>query len=298
MSFAGEMLESSTGSVSNDLQSPQESGVPISKSIPPSNPALRRALYEGSLVLFDATMASLALAGAVEAHVEAAFSRQYRRTPQQLDNGEYLQRLTVLRRAIAADVVIASLLDAVIKEVGFSLDENAIDIPRLRANLAGGHRRPGATPVYYAHRDTWYANPAAQINWWMAIHDVCRADSFSFDEAAFVDHVHNDSERFDYDSWKEHVGWQNPAPPREAVYPKSARFGLKGTTPVECAKGQLLLFSASQLHRTTENESALTRFSIDFRTVHLADYLQGQGAPDRDNASKGCTLDDYRHPGQ
>jgi hypothetical protein len=41
------------------------------------------------------------------------------------------------------------------------------------------------------------------------------------------------------------------------------------------------------------NNSGLTRFSIDFRTVFEDDLLKGNGAPDVDNASTGTTLIDY-----
>jgi hypothetical protein len=43
--------------------------------------------------------------------------------------------------------------------------------------------------------------------------------------------------------------------------------------------GGLILFSGQQLHSTVENTSNRTRFSIDFRTVHVGDVRGRRGAP-------------------
>ena len=39
-----------------------------------------------------------------------------------------------------------------------------------------------------------------------------------------------------------------------------------------------------------------TRFSVDFRTVHLGDHRAGLGAPNVDNHSTGSALKDYVRP--
>jgi hypothetical protein len=54
-----------------------------------------------------------------------------------------------------------------------------------------------------------------------------------------------------------------------------------------------MLFSAAQLHSTVPNTCGLTRYSIDFRTVHLDDVWNKAGAPNVDSASTGTTMRDY-----
>lgn len=54
-----------------------------------------------------------------------------------------------------------------------------------------------------------------------------------------------------------------------------------------------MLFSAAQLHSTVPNTCGLTRYSIDFRTVHLDDVWQKCGAPNSDSACTGTTMRDY-----
>ena len=47
------------------------------------------------------------------------------------------------------------------------------------------------------------------------------------------------------------------------------------------------------MHSTVPNTSGFTRFSIDFRTVHLDDVKTESGAPNIDSECTGTTLRDY-----
>jgi hypothetical protein len=62
---------------------------------------------------------------------------------------------------------------------------------------------------------------------------------------------------------------------------------------VICPAGGIIVFSGAQLHSTVPNTSGRTRFSIDFRTVHLDDVLADRGAPNVDSACTGTTMGDY-----
>jgi hypothetical protein len=57
--------------------------------------------------------------------------------------------------------------------------------------------------------------------------------------------------------------------------------------------GGLLIFSAAHLHSGVPNTSQRTRFSIDFRTVHLDDLSAKRGAPNVDSHCTGATMGDY-----
>ena len=62
---------------------------------------------------------------------------------------------------------------------------------------------------------------------------------------------------------------------------------------IVCPVGGIILFSAAQMHSTVPNTSGFTRFSIDFRTVHLDDVKTKSGAPNIDSECTGTTLRDY-----
>jgi hypothetical protein len=59
--------------------------------------------------------------------------------------------------------------------------------------------------------------------------------------------------------------------------------------------GGVLLFSGAQLHRSIPNTSGRSRFSVDFRTVDVADLRAGRGAPLVDVYCTGTAIRDFRN---
>jgi hypothetical protein len=57
--------------------------------------------------------------------------------------------------------------------------------------------------------------------------------------------------------------------------------------------GGVMLFSGDQLHASIPNTSAATRYSIDFRTVHIDDVRSGTGAPCADVRCVGTAMRDF-----
>jgi hypothetical protein len=57
--------------------------------------------------------------------------------------------------------------------------------------------------------------------------------------------------------------------------------------------GGIIVFSGAQMHSTVPNDSGRTRFSIDFRTVHIDDVVGHRGAKNVDSECTGTTMRDY-----
>ena len=57
--------------------------------------------------------------------------------------------------------------------------------------------------------------------------------------------------------------------------------------------GGVMVFSGQQLHATATNTTEVTRFSVDFRTVHRGDLEHGVGAPRSDAHCTGTSLRDF-----
>ncbi|HYE72281.1 MAG TPA: hypothetical protein VEF04_03085, partial [Blastocatellia bacterium] len=57
--------------------------------------------------------------------------------------------------------------------------------------------------------------------------------------------------------------------------------------------GGIFIFSAAHLHSTVPNTSGVARYSIDFRTVNLADLKAGIAAPNIDSEPLGTSLRDF-----
>ena len=60
-----------------------------------------------------------------------------------------------------------------------------------------------------------------------------------------------------------------------------------------CEVGAAYQLSAAQLHSTVPNMAGVTRYSVDFRTVHLDDVRSRSGAPNIDSECTGTTMGDY-----
>ena len=149
--------------------------------------------------------------------------------------------------------------------------------------------------MFYGHRDTWYANPQVMLTWWIPLHDVAPEETFEFMPAAFATAVKNDSEIFDFDAWvrsgqEKRIGWQDPRTGQTERYSQLQESPPGRRVPFAAHAGDVLLFAAQHLHQTRPNTTGRTRFSIDFRTVHLGDHESGLGPVNVDNRSTGSSL--------
>ena len=261
------------------------------------NTALREAIYAGKVIRIPATALSRRLVTEVWKAVEQEFGVVTARRELQfkIPGDEFYTRIGKVKKRLAGEAHYQKLLYELLAAQGFVRGDHAVDPVRLRAVTHLGHENPKAAPAYTAHRDSWYANPEAQINWWIPLHDVTEADSFAFYYDWFAKPIDNESGDFDYDEWTKSVGFQSG---KSGVFPSVPEgiLDAKDGVAFSASAGDMILFSAVHLHQTVKNASGLTRFSIDFRTVHLADHEAGKGAPNVDNKSTGSALKDYLVP--
>lgn len=272
-------------------------------TLPPDNAAMRRGVFAGDVYLKPADSASSALVtrviGLMQERLETDDIRlaHLKWSPEQL-----FERIGALRRTVYLEPEFHEHVRAVVSECGFAPDRVAFDPIRLRVVQPGGHRNPLAAPVYYPHRDTWYAHSQSMIVWWVPLHDLQPEETFVFYPERFDRVVANDSEIFDYADWIRDgpalkIGWQNRDSGITARYPNS----LETTMPdhaegFSCRAGEHLIFSGAHYHKTLPHDLERTRYSLDFRVVHLDDEAAGLGAPNADNRSRGSTLKDYVQP--
>jgi hypothetical protein len=197
--------------------------------------------------------------------------------------------LNVIQKAFSQD---ADVLRAVHDFVA-QLDPQArihIGQPRLRVVVPDGHFVARAAPAYLPHRDTWFANSEAQINWWMPLARVSESMSFGFSPELFDRPVPNNSASFDYAQWMASGGFQRaPDEPRE--YPTTTL--ALSPRRFSCEPDELLCFAAAHLHQTMPVDGLRARISVDFRTVWSSDLEEKRGAPNVDNRSRGCATLDY-----
>lgn len=269
---------------------------------PREDAELRRAIYGGRVFLLPPTGASLALVDLARGRLHDELGDEPREAHARMSDEELFARIGRLRREIYLERHAQALLRDMAASVGFDRLHTAFDPARLRVIAHGAAENPRAAPVYYAHRDTWYAHPSSVVTIWTALDPLTPDETFVFYPERFRSPVSNDSEIFDYDAWVARgwslkIGWQDREASSKARYPQVT--GDESHGPAEgfsCQRGEILLFSGAQFHRTLPQTRGLTRFSLDARLVHLTDHAQGLGAPNVDGRSTGSALADYVQP--
>jgi hypothetical protein len=257
----------------------------------------RRLLYQGQLLVYAATPASAKLVAFARELVAEAFAPLDPSTAQHhMAVEDYVALLAELKPAFIHHPRCKELLPAIIGDLGGDPESIYFDVPRLRTSTSDGYLTSGIAYAFHPHRDCWYSAPINQINWWIPVYPVVPENVMAFHPGYFDQPVRNGSARYDYDEWNRtsrltaarHVGSDT----REQPKPEEP-IELQPDLRVVPEPGGVLLFSAAHLHSSVPNTSGRTRFSIDFRTVHIDDVRSHRGAPNVDAACTGTTLRDF-----
>jgi hypothetical protein len=279
--------------------------MPIHHTAPSDNHDLRRSLYRGDIYLLGPVPASERLVtDALELlRRELGEAGPEREAQFRLSDVDFFTTVGRLRRRLYLEPRFRQAMGDVLADCGFDPGRLAFDPIRLRAVAHRGFENPKAAAVYYAHRDTWYGHPQTLVTAWVPLHSLTEEETLVFYPDCFARPVPNNSEAFDYDEWVRQgwslkIGWQDPEAGARAVYPSlQGEVELGEALTFSCRAGQVLLFAGAHCHQTRRNVTGRTRFSLDFRAVHLDDHAAGLGAPNADNRSRGSALRDYVQPG-
>jgi Phytanoyl-CoA dioxygenase (PhyH) len=188
------------------------------------------------------------------------------------------------------------LIGGLLSEVGCDLDETYFDVPRLRTMAPVDYLNAGLAYQFHPHRDTWFSAPQQQLNWWLPVYEIESHNSMAFHPTYFDQPVRNSSADYDYEEWsktgRREAAKQVSKETRRQPQPEEP-LDLEPEIRVVTPPGDVLVFSAAQLHSTVPNTTPRTRFSIDFRTVNLSDLVDRLGAPNIDSECTGTTLRDF-----
>jgi hypothetical protein len=259
--------------------------------------ARREQLFAGQLFAYSPTPSGEALCAHARDLIQEAFGDLDPPTAQDhMPPEEYAAILADLKPKFIHHPKSKEHIQGLLRELGCDLDRVYFDVPRMRTATAGGYLTSGIAYAFHPHRDTWYSAPHCQLNWWLPIYEVEADNVMAFHSRYWGQAVRNSSRDYNYYEWNatsrkeaaKHVKKDTRKQPK-AEEPLEADPQVRVVTPV----GGALLFSAAHMHSTVENTSGRTRFSIDFRTVHMDDLEARRGAPNVDSESTGTTLRDY-----
>jgi hypothetical protein len=258
----------------------------------------RQELYDGQLFVFSPRKSTLDFVGFARSMIEDAFGGLDPRTAQDhMEVERYADLLGNLKPTFIHHPESKRHLQTILEDFGCDLEQTYFDVPRMRSSTSSGYLTTGIAYAWHAHRDTWYSAPPCQINWWLPIYELASANAMAFHPRFWNERVANSSAGYNYYTWnKLHRGEsvakltkEDPRPLPRATEPIDLDPQIRPICPV----GGLILFSAAQMHSSVPNTSGVTRFSIDFRTIHCDDAAGKKGAPNIDAACTGTVLRDF-----
>jgi len=257
----------------------------------------RQELYRGAICVRSPSENTLELCGLAQELIEEAFHPlDPLKVHESLHAGKCAEILAVLKPKFIHHPRSKECIQGVLAEAGCDLEKTYFDVPRMRTAFPGDYLKSGIAYAFHPHRDTWYSAPLCQINWWMPIYDLNSDNGMALHPHYFDRAIQNGSSQYNYQRWNQesrfnaakHVQTDTRVQPH-AEEP----IDLDPQIRMVCQVGGAYLFSAAQLHSTVPNTSKVTRYSIDFRTVHLDDVLGYVGAHNIDSACTGTTMGDY-----
>ena len=257
----------------------------------------RERLYEGQLFVYSPRETTLAFTGFAGEMIREGF-HSADPTMAQFDMPveEFVRIFAPMKPAFIHHPRTKKLIQEMLLDFGCDMETTYLDVPRLRAVTSDGYLTAGVGFAHHPHRDTWYSAPMCQINWWLPIFPMASESSMAFHPRYWDQAVANGSADFNY------YEWNSKSRANAAQHIKTdTRPQPKPLEPLELdpqirlvtEPGGAILFSAAQMHSTVPNTSGSTRFSIDFRTVHLSDLRNGKAAPNVDSRPVGTSLRDF-----
>lgn len=257
----------------------------------------RSELYDGELHVLSPTPSSLKLCEFAQELAREAFSPHDPEHAQEfLAVERYVEILAQLKPKFIHHPRCKELIRDMLSELGCDVEKTYFDVPRLRTMTHGNYLTAGLAYAFHPHRDTWFSAPPSQLNWWLPVYDICAENTIAFLPGYWSKPIKNSSCDYNYYKWNQEsrraAASQIKTDTRkqpQALEP----IDMESQVRLVCKAGGIILFSGEYLHATVPNTSKSTRFSIDFRTVHLDDVVDGRGAHLVDSECTGTTLRDF-----
>lgn len=255
---------------------------------PAQDEVRRQRLYQGQLFVFSPRPSVTALCQLARNLLEAALGSPI---PPSIEDSlpveEFLAAESSLKQQIMHHPQTRLLIQSLLQEFGCDLDTTYFDLPQLRIMPYRGYLPNGEGLFHDPHRDTWYAAPQCLINWWIPIYDFASESALAFHPLYWQQPAQNDSEQFNQ-------GQDYKTNFREAEFPHpTEQVVIEPEVRVVCPASGIILFSGAQMHSAVPNTSGLTRYSLDLRTIHYDDIVNGRGAPNVDSRSTDALLVDF-----
>lgn len=257
----------------------------------------RQMIYDGQIVMISPTPSSLRLCEFARELLDEAFQgKDPEKAHESMPVEQYVEILAALKPRFIHHQESKKLLRGIAAETGCDLEKTYLDTPRMRSAAPHDYLRYGIAYAFHPHRDTWYSAPFCQVNWWMPVFEFESGNAMAFHPRYWGAPLRNTSRHYNYQNWNNgprvNAAAHIKSDTREQPKPEE-EVELEPQMRIVCPVGAMILFSGAQLHSTVPNRTQTTRFSIDWRTVHVDDVRGGVGAHNIDSECTGTAMTDY-----
>jgi len=257
----------------------------------------RAALYNGDLFAYSPQPAALKLVEHARGMIEDAFAgKDPERAQYDMSVEDFAAVLAKLKPAFIHHPTSSQYVGDLLQELGCDPDQTHFDVPRMRSSTSDDFLPTGIAYAFHPLRDTWYSAPPCQLNWWLPIYPITGDNGMAFHPNYWAKAVKNNSEDYDYYNWN-----ANNRANAASFIGVDTRVQPKPQEPMELdpqirivsPPGGVTIFSGAQMHSSIPNRSGVTRYSIDFRTIHIEDARTKRGAQNIDSRCTGTALRDF-----
>jgi hypothetical protein len=259
--------------------------------------ARRQAVFAGDIFVTSPSPSAVAFCAFARELVEEAFDGlDPEHAQHHLPVERYAEILSSLKPRFIHDPRSKEFIRAVLEELGCDLEQTYFDVPRLRTSTSDGYLTSGIAYAWHPHRDTWYSAPMNQLNFWMPVYAIDARNAMAFHPDYFDVEVPNTSAGYNYYEWNTKyraAAATNVASETRPLPAPSGDVDISDPLILLPPVGGLIEFSGQHLHSSIPNTSGLTRYSIDFRIVHVHDIVTGARAQNVDARCTGSSIRDF-----
>ncbi len=261
--------------------------IPKSANSPTTHAALSRRIFRGEILCFRGLEAIRRLTQTARKIARESFDCAHPRRAHLLyKKAEFFARAERAQKAFN-DAECKSLFADALREIGLPAEEMFWDTLGLRVSPPVATHSGGFRSSVKVHRDTWGSAMPAQINWWAPVWDVTAKRTMGFYPSYWNRPLANTTAQWSFAEFL--ASRKQSAPGEMAKYPSAPRAleePDEEARPVLIRPGELLAFSSAHLHSSIPNQTALTRFSLEIRTLGADDLQKQRGAKNVDNESR------------
>jgi hypothetical protein len=250
----------------------------------------RTSIFGGDFFVYGPRRSTLALCEYAREVTEQMLGFEPSWAQQRMTETEFLVLFKGALRNFSRRQAVVDLVASVVSDLGCDPSQTYMSYPELTAITGQGFLAQGIGGPRHPHRDTWYAAPPSQLNWWISLYDADASSSVAFHPRYWDWPVANSSIDFDFEQWEDadatcDTGTATLGQPRplETVV-------LDPEIRIASPAGGLIMFSSAQLYSIVPNDSLNTYFATHFQTVNEADLIEGSGALNLDAEARGTSL--------